>query len=145
MKRALLCTIAGVGLLTCGMGIGSAQDRDRDRDDGWYQHRDSFYREGHWRGRLFERVRDDLDHVQSTTFPVSTDEFRIVRTKQELGELQEKLAGGRYDQPELDQVIAAMQRVVNSNKLSPRDRDMLNDDLSRMREYREHHENWDRR
>lgn len=39
----------------------------------------------------------------------------------------------------------AVQGVIDSNKLSGRDRDMLADDVSRMRDYREHHENWDRR
>jgi hypothetical protein len=37
-----------------------------------------------------------------------------------------------------------LQKVVDSNKLSPRDREMLADDLNRMRDYREHHENWNR-
>jgi hypothetical protein len=31
---------------------------------------------------------------------------------------------------------------VADNRLSSRDRDMLNDDLNRMRDYREHHEDW---
>jgi hypothetical protein len=125
-----------------GVTMGMAQDRDRG--DSWYQNRDSFYHEQHWRAHMFQRVREDLDRVQSTTFPGSRDEFRITRTKQELGELQEKMASGRYDQPQLDDVISGLQRVIDSNKLSPRDRDMLTDDLSHLRDYREHHENWDR-
>ena len=146
MQRALFRSVLGTGLLLCGLTAGLAQDRDhdRDRDDSWYQTREQFYRGEHWRPRLFERVREDLDRVQSTTFPVSGDEYRLVRTKRELSELQDKLAAGRYDQPELDQVIAAMQRVVSSNKLSPRDRDVLNDDLNRLRDYREHHDRWQR-
>jgi hypothetical protein len=61
-----------------------------------------------------------------------------------LGELQGDLASGRYNERTLDDVIAGVQRVMNSNKLSGRDRDMLADDVSRMRGYREHPENWDR-
>jgi hypothetical protein len=52
------------------------------------------------------------------------------------------MVAGQYDQPELDEVIAALQRVVADNRLTPRDRDILTDDLNRMREYREHHEDW---
>lgn len=136
MKFFITC--AAFGLLV-GATAGLAQD------DRWYQERESFYHGEHWRGHMFQRVREDLDRVQSKTFPVSRDEFRITRTKQELNELQGKLAAGRYDQPQLDDVISAMQRVVDSNKLDPRDRDMLSDDLNRMKDYREHHENWERR
>jgi hypothetical protein len=94
-----------------------------------------------WRVHFFDRVREDLDHVQTLAFS-GADEYRIVKTKRELGELQTKLADGRYDQPELDAAIAALEMVVADNRLSPRDREMLNDDLSRMRDYREHHEGW---
>src|SRR5438105_4296033 len=148
MKHVLLRTLAGTGLLVFGL-TAYAQDRDRDRDrdrdhDTYQRDRDSFYRGERWRAQLFERVRQDLDHVQSATFPISRDEYRLARTKQELNELQQKLAEGRYDQPELDEVIGALQRVVSDNRLSPRDRDILNDDLNRLREYREHHDNWPR-
>jgi hypothetical protein len=142
MKHILLQMIAGVGLLVFGTSIGMAQDRDRGSDSTWYQGRDSFFKEQHWKAHLFQRVRDDLDQVQSTTFPGGRDEFRIARTKQELGDLQTKLADNRYDQPQLDEVIAGLQRVIDSNKLSARDRDMLADDVSRLRDYREHHADW---
>jgi hypothetical protein len=32
--------------------------------------------------------------------------------------------------------------VIADNRLSQRDRDILNDDLSRLRDYRERHDNW---
>ena len=143
MRQIFLHSAIGAALLVGGLPAVSAQDRDRD--DSYYSRRDAFFHDEHWRARLFQRVHDDLDRVQSTTFPVSRDELRIVRTKQELGELQEKLADHRYDAAQLDDVIGGVQRVVESNKLSARDRDMLTDDVRRMREYRDHHEDWDRR
>ena len=91
--------------------------------------------------RLFERVRMDLDHVQSGAF-AGTDEYRIVRTKEQVAELQGKLADGKYDQPELDEVVASIGRVLADNRLSPQARDMLNDDLNRVRDYRAHHDDW---
>jgi hypothetical protein len=60
----------------------------------------------------------------------------------ELNELQEKLAQGRYDERQLDDVMAALSSVVQNNRLSDRDRDVLNDDLRRMREFRERHDEW---
>jgi uncharacterized protein YfkK (UPF0435 family) len=66
----------------------------------------------------------------------------LARVVQQLDELQGKLAARRYDQRELDDVIDAMQRVVRDNRLSPRDRDALTDDLSRMREFRSRRGQW---
>ena len=147
MTKGFLQSILGAVLIVATSGVASAQDRDRDRDHdaGFYQSRDQFYHGEHWRARLFERVRQDVDRVQSSTFPVSKDEFRLVKTKEELSRLQDKLTAGRYDEPELNDVVTSLQRVVDSNKLSPRDREMLSDDLNHLREYKEHHENWDRR
>jgi hypothetical protein len=146
MTNTLLRSVVGTGLLLSGLTTAAvvAQDRDRDRDDSYYSRREAFFHDEHWRARLFQRVRDDLNEVQSSTFPVSRDELRIVRTKEELGQLQEKLADHRYDAGQLDEVIAGVQRVIDSNRLSNRDRDMLSDDVARMREYRDHHDNWDR-
>ena len=141
MRRLLLRSIMGSGLLLLGLTAYS-QDRDRDRDRDEDRYHRTQRGEDWWRGRMFERVRGDLDHVQSVTFPFSPDQYRLNRVKQELNELQAKLAENRYDQPELDDVISAMQRVVSDNHLSGRDRDLLNDDLSRLRAFREHHDGY---
>ena len=122
----------------------SGMAQDRDRDDRWYQERESFYHGQQWKARMFERVRQDLDQVQAKTFPGGRDDFHIARTKEQLNELQEKLAAGRYDQPELDNVISGLERVASSDRLSSRDHDILSDDLNRLRDYREHHEGWGR-
>jgi len=118
----------------------SPQTRDRD-DQSWYQSRDSFYKDEGWRMRFFDRVRDDLNRIQGKTF-TDSDDYRIERTKQELTDLQSKLAAGRYDEPELDSVIGALGKVVADNRLEGRDRDVLKDDLTRMRDYRTNHETW---
>ena len=49
-----------------------------------------------------------------------------------------------YDERDLDDVIGVLARVVSDNRMAPRDRDILTDDLSRLRDYREHHADWDR-
>jgi len=144
MSRICLRSLAGTAFLLFGLTAVQAQDRDHDRyrdPDTWHQGRDSYFRGDAWRMRVFERVRDDLDHVQSLAF-TGGDQYRISRTKEELNELQNKLVAHQYDQPELDEVIAGLQRVVADNRLTPRDRDVLNDDLNRLREYRERHADW---
>lgn len=141
MTNKLLRTLL-IGSFVVGLaGVQAAPAQDRDRDEGWYTQRDTFYHGQDWKMRMFDRVRDDLNRVQSDTFSAG-DEYRINQTKEQLGELQTKLAASRYDEPELDQVIGAMSKVVADNRLNPRDRNMLTDDLSRMRDYRAHHDNW---
>jgi hypothetical protein len=120
-------------------------DRNRDYyrdDDVYHQGRDDRFRGEDLRQRFFERIREDLDHVAAGAFPSGGDQYRLARTRQELDELQGKLAAGRYDQRELDEVIGAMDRVVRDNRLSYRDRDILGDDLNRLREFRARHNDY---
>ena len=140
MRHSLLQSIAAAGVLFFGLSYGQAVAQYQD-DDAWHHDRDSYYHGQEWRVHLFDRVRTDLDHVQMGAF-AGDDVNRIAHTKLQLTELQGKLAGGGFNQPELDDVIASMNRVIADNRLSARDRDMLTDDLSRLRDYREHHADW---
>jgi len=118
---------------------GRYDERDRD---SFYRGREEFYRGQGWRGRIFQRVREDLEHVQAETYPRGGDQWRLQRTQRELDELQSMWANGRYDDRQLDDVINALQRVLNDNRMSRRNRDVLSDDLSRLRDFRERHEQW---
>jgi hypothetical protein len=140
MIRKLIGPLA-IGLVAFGLSNAQASPQ-RDRDDpAWYQSRDQFYKGEGWRARMFDRVREDVARVQQDSF-ASGDEYRLSKTVDELNDLQSKLTASNYDEPELDRVIAALGRVVADNRLTPRDRDMLTDDLSRLRDYRDHHANW---
>jgi hypothetical protein len=112
----------------------------RDQEGPYHQERDQSFRGENWRARFFERIREDLDHVGA--FPFGADQARLARTKFELDELQQKLSRGYYDERELDEVIGALQVVLRSNRLANRDRDILNDDLSRMRDFRIRHDQY---
>ncbi len=118
------------------------QGRDRRDDEGYYRDRDDFFRGRDWRQRIFDRVRSDVEHVRSVTFPIGADQYRLARTIQELNELQGLLARGRYDRRQLDDVIEALQSVLRDNRLSRRDRDILADDVDRLREFRAHYRDY---
>jgi uncharacterized protein YfkK (UPF0435 family) len=60
----------------------------------------------------------------------------------ELDELQQKLSQGFYDERELDEVIGAMQVVLQNNRLAGDERTMLTDDLARMRDFRIRHDDY---
>jgi hypothetical protein len=66
--------------------------------DTWHEGRDSYYRGENWRARFFERVRQDLDHVQSVAFS-GADVDRVVETEHQLDDLQNKMAGADMTSP----------------------------------------------
>jgi hypothetical protein len=138
MKHHLMLSMAGAGLLFFSLSAGHAAAQNRD---DWYHNREEFYRGNDWHMHLFDRVREDLDHAETDSFRGS-DRGRIDHTKMELAEMQGKLAAHRYDQKELNDVLGSLREVVKDNRLSEPDRDMLNDDLARLRDYREHHDAW---
>jgi hypothetical protein len=142
MKRILLSSVAGAGLLVFSFAA-AAQDRDRDRDS-YYSERDAYFHEQQWRMHFFERVKQDVEHVRTVTWPEGRDQYRLDRTVDELSQLQAKLADHAYDARDLDDVIDVLSRVVTDNRMASRDRDILSDDLTRMRDYREHHADWER-
>jgi hypothetical protein len=116
-------------------GRGPGFDRD---GDSFHHDRDEAFHRDDWRMHLFARVKDDLDHVQRETFPFGKDQYRIVRVKQELDQLQDMQSHGRYNRRQLDDVLAALGSVVADNRLAARDRDVLKDDLSRLQDFRGH-------
>src|ERR1700734_4120029 len=129
MRRLLLSSVAGAGLVLFSM-TAAAQDRDRDRDDDSYRsERDARFNDQHWRGRLFDDVRQDVQHVQSATWPSGGGENRLRGTIDQLNQLQAKLADHVYDESSLDQVIDSLGRVASYNRMAPRDRDILSDDV----------------
>jgi hypothetical protein len=52
------------------------------------------------------------------------------------------MSRGVYDERQLNEVMYALQRVVDSNRLAPRDRDILADDLKRLADFRARHETY---
>lgn len=98
--------------------------------------------DGRYRGpedrfaRLFERVRADLSQARNG-FRKGNDEYRLDRTFQQLDNLQRDYARGNFNRAQLDDVIDALRRVVNDNRLSRRDKDNLNADLEDLRSLRD--------
>jgi hypothetical protein len=82
-------------------------------------------------------VRADLDRAGRDMYYLSGRELkRFNHVREEIAEFQAKWDRGRFDRHELDDVIGSLQSVVDKNRLEPRDRDRLLDDLSRLRAFR---------
>jgi hypothetical protein len=138
--KYLYSAIACGGLLLLSLFAVQAAPLCKD-DNAWHQARDDYFSGDRWRARMFERIQTDLDHVRQLVLGQADDD-RISDTEQQVTELQSKLSAGKYDQPQLDDVIASLGTVVGDDRLTARDRDMVADDLGRVRDYRADHEHW---
>ena len=134
MRKHFITGFALLSLLLMGASAFSQDTRAHERDNDMSNER--FYR-----GRLFERVRIDLDRAGDKAVPFTGDRSRVNRAKSDLNNLQREFDDGRINDRELDEVIASVEDVVRDNHvLSERDRDTLSDDLARLREFRASHQ-----
>jgi hypothetical protein len=107
----------------------------------WYHEREERFRGEQWRHHVFMHVRTDLEHVWSGKAS-DKERTRIERTEEELTKMQADLEQGRFDNGILNDVIDSIRKSSNDDRLPPRDRDVLADDLIRLKDYQDHHNNW---
>lgn len=108
----------------------------------WYHERDTRFAGEEWRGHVFEQVQMDLDHINSAYHAAERERKRLSKTREELSDLQDKLAHSRYDGGELNDVIDSIRKSSNDERLSDRDRSVLRDDLARLEDYKANHDHW---
>jgi hypothetical protein len=105
----------------------------------WYHDRDVRYSGDRWRAHVFAEIRTDLDHVWSVNRAADKERERIERTKQELTDLQAKLEHGVWDNGHVNDVIDSLRKSANDERLSDRDRAVLNDDVNRLKDLQNQH------
>lgn len=125
--RRLLTT--GVLLLLLTLSA-AAQD--------WYRERAERFRGEQWRAHIFEHVRTDLDHVWSGK-AAERERTRLQKTEEELTKMQADLNQGRWDNGLLNDAIDSIQKLANDERLAARDRDVLADDVNRLKEFQNQH------
>jgi hypothetical protein len=127
--------IIKVGLIVSALAASAfAQD--------WYHEREERYRGEDWRPHVFMHVRTDLDHVWSAVHASDKERVRLDRTKEELTKMQADLDQGRWDNGILNDVIDSIRKSSNDQRLAPRDREVLADDVIRLKDYQDHHNHW---
>jgi len=110
----------------------------------WYHEREERFRGDQWRPHIFMHVRTDLDHIWSARRASDKERRRLDRTKEELTKMQADLDQGRFDNGILNDVIDSIRKSSNDERLAPRDREVLADDLVRLKDYQDHHNHWPR-
>ena len=104
----------------------------------WYRDREGRFRGEGWRPHIFREVRTDLDHVWSGR-TADKERERLQRTEEELTKMQADLDQGRWDNGLLNDVIDSIGKSSNDERLAPRDRDVLADDVKRLKEFQDQH------
>ena len=130
MKQSMFVVL----FLTSVTSIAFAQD--------WYHDRDERYRGDQWRPQVFSHVRQDLEHIWSARNASEKENARLTRTKEELAKMQGDLDQGRFDNGLLNDVIDSLRKSANDERLAPRDRDVLSDDVNRLHDYQRNHNHW---
>jgi hypothetical protein len=88
----------------------------------------------------FSRVRSDLDRAENNLPAFTENRYRFDRVRGELSELQRQWDESAYQPRQVDNVIAALDRALNSSEISYSDHDRLASDLNRLREFSDNHE-----
>jgi hypothetical protein len=129
MKRSFT-----VGVILAAFAfLAAAQD--------WYHEREERFRGEQWHAKVFMHVRSDLEHVWSG-HAAERERVRIQKTEQELTKMQADLDQGRFDNGILNDVIDSVRKSSNDDRLAPRDRAVLADDVVRLKDYQDHHNHW---
>jgi len=126
MKHFLLTVLASTGMLLITLPA-QAQYQPRE-DNPQYQHEVA----GH--NRLFDQIRDDLDLANTTAAPYSGDRDRVALARDQLNECQSAVDTGAYDSLTFSQTVSSIQRVIDLNRMTNRNRDYLVKDIGQLRD-----------
>jgi hypothetical protein len=108
----------------------------------WHHERDERFRGEEWRAHIFDYVRTDLERVWSTFQARDRERARLDKTKEELYKMQVDLNQGRFDNGLLNDVIDSLRKSSNDDRLAAPDREVLADDLIRLKDYQKNHDHW---
>jgi hypothetical protein len=125
MKHIILTALAGSGMLLMTLPI-QAQYQPRP-DNPQYQ------REAAGHNRMFDQIRDDLNLASTTATPYSGDRDRVALAQDQVNECQHAVNSGEYDSLTFSQTISSIQRVIDLNRMTDRNRDYLVNDVGQLR------------
>jgi hypothetical protein len=86
---------------------------------------------------LVDRVHEDLNRGYEVWHLSNGDRDRLTHAEHQLRNFSRDWSRGRFDKDDLDQSIAAVQHVLDNNRLNGRERDALWSDVEQLRRMRE--------
>ena len=108
----------------------------------WYRDRTERFQGEEWRPHIFDYVRTDLEHVWSAYRAKDRERVRLDKTKEELYKMQVDLDQGRFDNGLLNDVIDSLRKSSNDDSLARRDREVLAEDVVRLKDFQNNHNHW---
>ncbi len=123
--KQLFCVLLGCATLMSVTGIARAQ----------------FGPEGRYRpeavSALIDRVHEDLNRGYAVWHLRGGDRDRLTHAERQLRDFAEHWRHGKFDKDNLDHAIGDVQKVIDDNHLSGRERDALWGDVEELRRMRE--------
>jgi hypothetical protein len=104
----------------------------------WYQEREHRFSGDGWRSHLFLEVRTDLEHIWSGRAH-QKELDRLAKTEEQLTKMQADLDQTRWDHDLLEDVIDSIKKSADDERLTRRDRNILADDLARLKAFEDMH------
>ena len=86
---------------------------------------------------LVDRVHEDLNRGYEVWHLRNSDRDRLTHAEHQLRNFARDWSRGKFDKDDLDQSIAAVQHVLDNNRLTGRERDALWSDVAQLRRMRE--------
>lgn len=127
-------------MITTGLALAALAFSAVAQD--WYHERDDRFRGEEWRAHIFDYVRTDLEHVWSAFRASDRERVRLDKTKEELYKMQVDLDQGRFDNGILNDVIDSLRKSSNDDRLAVRDREVMADDVIRLKDFQNNHNHW---
>jgi hypothetical protein len=121
-----------VAVLLAG-GVAQAQYRDRYADYGRYPDSRGGY--GYGNG-VVGRALSDLDRAASTRYADNHERKHFDQARKDLLRFQENSSRGKFDRDRLDGAIEHLSHLAGSDRVHPRDRQMLARDANELRSLR---------
>ena len=128
MKR----TFTLVGIIVASLAVSAVAE-------DWYHDRDERFRGEGWRPHVFTYVKTDLEHIWSAVKASDKERERLEKTKEELTKMQADFDQKRWDNGILNDVIDSIRKSSNDDRLEQRDRAVLADDVTRLKEFQDQH------
>ena len=93
---------------------------------------------------MFERTYEENKYatILNYRFRHCRERVRLDKTKEELYKMQVDLDQGRFDNGLLNDVIDSLRKSSNDDRLSTRDKEIIADDLVRLKDFQNNHNRW---
>ncbi len=83
---------------------------------------------------MFDKIQADLNRAATNAYPnYLGDNARSDVARTELTQLEQSWDHGQYDTKQFDLAASAIQMILNDNRLMGHDREVLTDDLTRLK------------